>query len=476
MTRWIPTLPLRVWLVVAYSLVLVLPVVVLLVSGALGRDLENQTRWDLEHQAALLSMLVVAETGDGRMTDRVDRLSAHFREAKARTLSGIRLVDADGKVVASSGDRTSIGQDLADDPEVLRALEGRPGVVVRPRPQARRSSLGSASRRASVRVFIAEPVWVRGEVVGALVISRTPREELQALYQMAPSGLLQGAVLAVLITVLFGGASSWVLTRSLIAVDRASSRVAEGHFDGLGVLERPKRSHLAEVGRAARSVEAMAVRLRDRLAYISEFASNVSHEFKTPLSTLKGTLELLGDDPDMPPAQRTRFLDNATHSVERLERLVTGLLSLARAEEGNEQAPFDLQAVVGDGAERFGVPVVGRAGQVRGDRSQLDAVLTNLLENARVHGGAARVRAFVEGGTTGFEVEDDGPGISEANLPQVFDRFFTTRRGKGSSGLGLALVRAIVFTHGGEVTVRSSPGCTVFRVVLPAIDAAIPPR
>jgi signal transduction histidine kinase len=468
--RLLPTLPLRAWLIVAYSAVLLLPVLVLFASGALGRDLVRQTRWDLEHQSALLTMLVGAVAADGDLAAHERVLSRHLREAKHATLSGIRLVDADGIVVASSGDRRVLGEDLGGDPEVVAALAGAGGSVVRPRPRATNAPLDSRSRRATVRVFVASPVRVDGRIVGAIVLSRTPREEVQALYQMAPAGLWQGAVLAVLATVAFGWLSSAVLTRSLSAVDRAAQRVADGHFDGLADLQRPKRSHLREVGRAALSVETMAVRLRDRLAYISEFASNVSHEFKTPLATLKGTLELLADDPDMPPDQRTRFMTNASQSVDRLERLVTGLLSLARAEETPDESIVDLEALVAASAERHGATWRGPLAPVRGDRSQLDAVVSNLLENARVHGGRAWVEGFVDGGRTGFAVVDDGPGISPANLPQVFDRFFTTKRGQGSSGLGLALVRAIVFTHGGEVTVASRPGHTVFTVTLPAAD------
>lgn len=473
--RLLPTLPLRVWLLVAYLVVLVLPVLVLILSGAFGWDLVRQTRWDLEHQAALLEMVVQARAEEGPLRDQEVAVSRMLRRAKEATLSGIRLVDPDGLVIASSGDRRYLGEDLSGDPEVRRALAGAPGFTVRPRPPpSHTADWNSKSRRARIRVFLAHPVVVDGEVAGALVLSRTPREELQALYQMAPAGLLQGGLMAVLLTMAFGVASSLVLTRSLKAVDQAASRIAEGHFDGLEVLERPKHSHLAEVGRAAWSVEAMAVRLRDRLAYISEFASNVSHEFKTPLATLKGTLELLADDPDMPGEQRTRFLDNASQSVERLERLVSGLLSLARAEEGNAGKRVDLHALLADVTDRFGVPLEGTCGAVRGEAAQLDTVLTNLLENARVHGGSARVLAFAGGRLTGFEVIDDGPGISEANLPKVFDRFFTTGRAHGSSGLGLALVRAIVFTHGGDVTVESRPGRTTFRVELPRVDGGDP--
>ncbi len=496
MMRFLPVLPLRVWLGVSYLAVLTLPVAALLATGALGRDLVNQTRWDLEHQAALVSMLAAStleSTRDVRsaatLADLTDPLSAQLARAKHETLSGFRIVGQDGRVVATSGSGRTLGESLLDDPEVQQALKGQAGVKIRPREAVRNVPLGGKSRRADVRVFVAVPVRLskmgipgEGEVVGAVVVSRTPREEFQALYHMAPSGLLVGALVALLVTAAYAWYSADQLSRSLRAVARGSRRIAEGHFDGITDLGAPKGSRLKEVGQAAQNVEAMAVRLRERLAYIGEFASNVSHEFKTPLSTMKGTLELLSDDDEMPAEQRQRFLDNAVESVDRLERMVSGLLSLARAEEGGASEPVALQALIDDVADRLGATVEGTAAPVSGDRAQLERVLVNLVQNAFVHGGAGRaegdapvdvrVEAFVDGDRTGFRVIDDGVGISEANLSQVFDRFFTTNRGGGSSGLGLALVRAIVFTHGGEVAVDSAPGRTCFEVVLPTAARA----
>ena len=316
--------------------------------------------------------------------------------------------------------------------------------------------------------------------MGAVVVSRTPREELQALYHMAPSGLLLGAVFALFLTTAYAWFSADQLSRSLRAVARGSRRIAEGHFDGLADLGAPKGSRLREVGQAANNVESMAVRLRERLAYIGEFASNVSHEFKTPLSTMKGTLELLQDDDQMPAEQRQRFLDNAVESVDRLERMVSGLLSLARAEEGGASDPVALQDLLEEVGARLEVPVRGHAAPVSGDRAQLERIVVNFVQNARIHGAEGRdhpvevaIEGFIRDGRTGFAVSDDGVGISEANLPQVFDRFFTTNRTGGSSGLGLALVRAIVFTHGGEVAVDSVPGRTRFEVVLPRAEAPV---
>jgi signal transduction histidine kinase len=225
-----------------------------------------------------------------------------------------------------------------------------------------------------------------------------------------------------------------------------------------------------EVAGLADSVASMAAQLQARLAYISEFASNVSHEFKTPLATLRGTVELLAEDDEMPTDQRTRFLDNASRELDRLERLVSGLLHLARADEGSEHEAVGLQELLDGVAAARGVELQGTAGVVSGSRAQLEAVAVNLVDNALTHGGdgvTVRVEAFTTDGRTGFRVVDDGVGITEANLPRIFDRFFTTHRAGGGTGLGLALVRAICERHGGHITARSEAGRTVFEVELP---------
>ncbi len=469
-------LPLRAWLALSHLTVLFLPLVVLVGSGALGWDLRNQTREDLEHQAVLVAMLAEKEVAQARWLDEgasltccTESLSRELRRAKEGTLAGLRITDARGVVVATSGD--VIGEDLAADAEVVAALAGRRGVAAKPRPApSEMQPLGGPSRRARVRLFVAEPVVVDGEILGTVVLSRTPREELQALWQMAPRAALAAAG-ALVVTLALAWGAGVLATRSLMSLDRGALRIAAGSFDGIAELRRPQESHVAEVARVASSVSTMADRLRERLGYIGEFASNVSHEFKTPLATLRGTVELLTDDPEMPPPQRDRFLGNAGREIDRLERLMTGLLTLARAEEARAMSPVGLQALLQAVASDRGVALSGQADDVRGDGAQLDSVARNLVDNARRHGGEGVTvvfEAWRRGRSTGFDVIDDGAGISEANLPRVFDRFFTTNRQGGGTGLGLALVRAIVRRHGGEVTVESRPGRTVFSVSLPA--------
>lgn len=469
-------LPLRSWLLASHLVVLIMPVVVLVATGALGGDLRRQTAEDIAHQGAVLALHVEA-TGMPADAVQAAALSDMLETAKSLTLAGFRVVDARGRVVATSGDRSRIGEDLRDEPEVQLALssaESKVWAEARDSTRSRSMPISGPSRRASVRMFVAEPIVRDARVVGAVVVSRTPREELQAFWHMAPQ-LTTGVVVALLCTVLLALNTGWVVSRSLRSLARASHRMAAGDLDAVADLAPAQGSRVREARDLARAMGSMAGRLRARLRYISEFASHVSHEFKTPVSSLRGTVELIRDDDEMPPAQRVRFLDNALADLDRLSRLVGGLLRLARAEEGGERSIVDLDALAREVAGRHaGVAVSGRAGLVDGSADQLAAVVTNLLENARRYGGdGARIglRLWRADGRTGVEVEDDGPGVSPANLPKVFERFFTTGRAHGGTGLGLALVQAVAQAHGGEVTVESAPGRTVFRLALPAMGA-----
>jgi signal transduction histidine kinase len=298
-------------------------------------------------------------------------------------------------------------------------------------------------------------VWLLGShaVVVALAM---------ASILLAPGAV--GVVAACIVTAAIAISAAYVGTRSLKRLAAASHQLSEGSFDVQADLDRAARSHVLEVGELGDAMSAMRERLEARLHYITEFASAVSHEFKTPLSTLRGTMELLGEDPAMPAEQRARFVENALTDLRRMDRLVHGLLELARAEEKPTVEEVDLQALLERVADEEGVAFEGTALRVRGNPTQLEAVVRNLIDNARRHGQANRI--VVRAHPHGFDVEDDGRGISDANQLHVFDRFFTTDRAGGGTGLGLSLVRTIARSHGGDATVMSGPGRTVFRIRL----------
>jgi signal transduction histidine kinase len=468
-------LPLRLWLVLSHGLVLCLPLLAVLGTGALANDLQMQTKAELVNQAAWVEVLAVETLRDARrgrrkatLDDVGPKLTPLLTQAREATLAGVRLLNPDGVVIATSGD--GLGEDLSALDEVQVALAGEIASTARPRPPpSTRQPLDSVSRRAPVRLYVATPVRLDGEIIGAVLLMRTPREELQALYHMAPT-LGLGLLAALGVTLLLVFVSAQVLSRSLRRLSLASQTIAQGGRDAVSELVGVQRSHVAEVGQLAVSVTEMTQALQSRLSYIREFAGNVSHEFKTPLATLKGSVELLRDDDAMPAEQRERFLSNAHDELNRLERLVSGLLALARAEELGQREAVDLDALLGRVAARWPqVRLGGAAGTLPAASAQLESAVENLVQNAVTHGGpdvTVQVNAWREPGAVVIEVLDDGRGISPANLPQIFDRFFTTDRARGGTGLGLALVKAVVTAHNGVVRVESVPGRTCFTLRL----------
>jgi signal transduction histidine kinase len=472
----LPSLPLRAWMTVSHLAVLLLPVLAAVVSGALARELELQTRAQVTAQGRAIAHLSAEALAAGRPTgrdggepDALAALAPSIQAIEQASQSRVELIDPEGRVRVGSGPRNE-PIDLLDRAEVAQALAGKHAYTVRRRPKG----CEAAECRGLVRVFAAVPVVHQGEVVGAVRVSQAPARAAHSLWTVGWP-LVVAVGLALLATIALSLASAHILSRSLRSLSRTSRRIRDGAFGAVGELARPRRSHVAEVGVLSRDIASMTERLQQRLGYISEFAGNVSHEFKTPITTLRGTIELLQDDPEMEPAQRERFLANALAELERLERLMSGLLALARAEEGGESQPVDLDAVAAEVLAGF--PEVlreGRAGEVLGDPTQLAVALRNLVDNAREHGGPeVNVRLLLrrEPDRAVITVQDDGPGISPANQLQVFDRFFTTGRGKGRTGLGLAMVRAIARSHGGEVTVTSQPGDTRFELWVPTAGA-----
>ncbi|PRP99339.1 sensor histidine kinase [Enhygromyxa salina] len=477
----LPELSLRTWLLGSHLLVLLLPLAALIGTGALAMDLRRQTRVDLEHQADVLTVLVadmLANPGDEQrpLQLRFDPLLVAIRD---RTLASVRIVDADAQVLASSsGDQLDV-IDMSSDAVVMTALAGRTGMETRNRDRPRHGEpLSSPSRRARVRLFIAKPIYSaqadhEHEIIGAVLLSRTPREELQALYHMSPR-LVWGLLAALLLTIVLAVFSGRLATRSLESLADAARRITHGSGSEGAKLMRSAGSHVDEVRALATATAAMAEQLQSRVEYINEFAGNVAHEFRTPIATLRGTAELIRDDEDMATEQRRRFLDNALEELERLERLVDGLLALARAEQPHGGARCSLAELLTSLPSRWpevSVSEAEQAGLVEGSAAQLASVLDNLIDNAYAHAGTeVRVQArglVARDGRTGFEIIDDGPGISAANQAQIFDRFFTTNREHGGTGLGLALVHRIVETHGGAIELDSAPGRTCMRVWLP---------
>jgi two-component system sensor histidine kinase ChvG len=211
-------------------------------------------------------------------------------------------------------------------------------------------------------------------------------------------------------------------------------------------------------------------------------AADISHEFKSPLTSIRGAAELLLEGAAEDPQARARFLGNILEDAGRLDRLVSRLLELSRLEADEmpfEEIPLDpFVAEVVASAAGPAVPVIVQQRTARaswrGRPGQLGSALRNLIENARQHaarGTGVTVTVEDAGGGLCFVVHNHGEAISEANLGRIWDRFFTTRAASGGSGLGLPIVAAAVTAHGGRTFVSSDEVAgTTFGFELPPGD------
>ncbi len=232
-----------------------------------------------------------------------------------------------------------------------------------------------------------------------------------------------------------------------------------------------------ELSRLASSFNAMLEALEASLRSQRQLVADASHELRTPLTSLRTNIEVLARGVGLASDERERLLADVVSQLEELTLLVADVVELARGTEQNtEPEDLRLDEIVERAVQRARIHAPGVAFRtdleptlVRGVPSRLDRALGNLLDNAAKwspQGGT------VEVGVSAGEVviRDHGPGIDEADLPFVFERFYRSpsARGMPGSGLGLAIVRQVAESHGGRVSAeRAESGGTLFRLQLP---------
>jgi signal transduction histidine kinase len=313
-------------------------------------------------------------------------------------------------------------------------------------------------------------------------------------------GVLEGTlVVAGVVTTVLGAAlgrfASRRLLRPLTAVSRAAVAIAGGQLD----TRLPSETTDADLEGLTTSFNAMVDQIQSRIEREARFNSDVSHELRSPLTTLAASLEVLERDLAELPPRAQRALQLLGEDLRRFQRMVGDLLEISRADAGSTDVFLD-EVNVGELVRRAveaGVRTLGEgatAPQVRVtpdaemvhvgvDKRRFERVMTNLLENAENYGGGA-VAISVDAGENGtpgqrsiqIAVEDAGPGIDPSERTKVFERFYrgsaSGRRGTGTgTGLGLALVAEHMrLMHGEAWAESSSSGGARFVIALPVLD------
>lgn len=488
----------RVRLLVVNLVVVLLPVAGLELAKTYERQLLDALERDMRDQAVVVRRFLEADLRRGGRLDDEAHEEA-LRRAARRTRTRVRLLDAAGVVVVDSHRdgppegpeprppwlaSASASPSLAAEPwpaigersEVRDALQGRPSGFTRLR-----------DRNPGVLLFVTEPIQPRGVVVGVVYAVRSTSPVLVELHRIR-TGLLWVVGGAIALTLLVTLALAWSISRPLEHLSRAAKRIAAGERDVPVPIEGG--GEIAELGL---SFAAMTKELDARLTYLSAFAADVAHEFKSPLTSIRGAAELLRDGAADEPDARDRFLGNILLDVERLDRHVSRLLELSRIEAGAADTARQLvslrplveasvrrasessaaSAPSASDAPRIELVWRARGALVRARAMDLETAIGNLLDNAlRFAPPSSLVRVTADDGparTLVIAVEDEGPGVPEDDRARIFERFFTTDAERRGTGLGLAIVRAVAEAHGGSVRFEPRvPHGSRFVLTLPA--------
>ncbi len=415
---------------------------------------------------------VSAKTQPDPLAKQIGRMMSLMMQGTQRvTLSGLRLLDVNGTVIAG---REEVGLSLAHIGEVQRALQGNYTSVIRQRISDQPPPpLYSISRGTLIRLFVAFPIVEQQHLQGVLYLSRTPENILKHLYAVRWRVLAVVLVLLGLMTLLVVVASA-AISRPIRELIQQTQRVRQGEQKQLEPLGVPVTQEIAQL--SASFVE-MAQALTERSDYLYRFASHMSHEIKTPLTAMQGALELLHDHLDtMPKDQQKRFIENLLADALRLQHLVSRLLELARA-DAIEPSPAEcrLQPVIAALQSRFSDRKLTISQVEQVDiifliaPEVLEMALYNLVENSLQH-GANHVEMRINSQTNHAEIrlQDNGNGISEANRGKIFTPFFTTKRNSGGTGLGLAITVSLLKAYQGKVECLASAQGGLFKISLPS--------
>jgi two-component system sensor histidine kinase ChvG len=486
----------RTRLLLVNVIIVTVPVLGLAFARFYEREMLDAVENDMIHQSEVLRAALRddVEAGPDALAARAPLLEAIARDTRSR----VRLVVPPGRVVADShadgppegverapplaGLRLSgapppearppaLASDLSARPEIQRALAGRYGSMTRVWRWPR--YLRGAVEGERVFLFTALPLPRRdGSIAGAVYLTRSTVPVLASMHRLR-RGLVKILVAIVAISAVLSLFLAATIARPLANLLGRAKRVAAGARGESLRLDRRD-----EIGDLSRALDEMARRLDARAAETAALAADISHEFKSPLTGLRGAAELLLEGAGEDPATRARFLRNMLADTRRLDRLVTRLLELSRL-EADTAPPVDveLREVVAEAIEASPdrAPAVLRAPAgrvvVRGRRAALVAAVRNLVDNAYAHAAAGTKVEIDIDASSAHEVSlcvtNRGPAIPAATLERMWERFFTTRADRGGTGLGLPIAAAAAKAHGGRVTCASTDEATTFVLALP---------
>jgi len=390
--------------------------------------------------------------------------SLPFRLIRGRTPEMVSVADTDG------------GSNLLSRQEIRSALDGRYGAATRVSPPPRRS----------VTLHIAIPVRIEDTVEGAVLVSQSTGRILQAL-DAVRLDVFKVFLLSLGAAVILSLVAATTIARPLASLRRRAGDILDrrGRLRG-GFTASNRRD---EIGDLERALAELTRQLEQHLRATEAFAADVSHEFKNPLASIRTATDMALEDVE--PGERKRFLAMIQKDVARMERLLSEAREISRIDarlddEERSEVALDhlLTALVesfrlrnADSGLHFDLALADADVVVFASADRLTQVFENLIDNAigfSPEGGRITIALRADAESAKMTITDEGPGIPDEHRDRIFSRFFTYRpndeAGSNHTGLGLALARSIVESHGGTVTSEArSGGGTKMVMVLPLV-------
>lgn len=343
----------------------------------------------------------------------------------------------------------------------------------------------SVNQPNDLRVYFA-PIVVNGRTVGIVQVARSLAPQ-QAILQNLSSNLF---LLFTIALALAAGGGYWLTGVALQPINEATATALA--ITRTGNLKRRvpiRKQRMDEIGALISTFNEMLDRLEELFEKQRRFTGDISHELRSPLTTILGNLSLLRRTRDLPVEEREDMLNEMHSEAERMHRLISDLLFLSQADSGRviNRAPVELDTMLLEAyrlaKRRAGGKISIQLAHedqavVMGDADRLRQVLDNLINNAIRYtpaGGRIDLSLYCTGDEAVITVADTGQGIAPQDLPHIFDRFYRAdkarTRAAGGTGLGLSIVKWIVEVHNGRIEVTSAPGeGSAFRIYLPAAE------
>ena len=448
------------WIVNSIMPVLaIVATIVALVSVAIPNYYYSAIQEGLEKQARAEADAFNDYFMDNGYTEYLQRATQATSDFADKDRIEMQFLNSSGRIQLSSTSSLKSGIKPGTD-EISRAVAQKKAEVFR----------GQDPETGENILSVSAPLLYSGKVVGVLRLVTSLREVNRQIWLTVAIVLAVAAVCMALVII-----SNLLFINNVVepvaVVTDAAKRISTGSY---GILVENK--YHDELGELVDNINDMSLKIGQNEKMKREFISSVSHELRTPLTAINGWGETILEDPTGDPAQIRRGIRIILNESRRLSTMVEELLDFSKMEDGRftlQMEDMDLQAEFEDAIFTYrellrqeGIELEYRSGDeelpfIAGDPERLKQVFCNVLDNAAKHGGAGKhieAAVYRDGEFQAVRIRDYGPGIPEAELPYVKQKFYKGSSKARGSGIGLAVCDEIIGRHGGTFTIGNADG------------------